>query len=58
LPAATAWPVLSVLGVLAVNTVCLYSIPQEIPMKHSFRQHYQPKPARTPEWLRRVWLWF
>jgi hypothetical protein len=22
------------------------------------RQHYQPKPDRVPEWLRRIWLWF
>lgn len=25
---------------------------------HPFRQHYRPVGARTPSWLRRVWIWF
>jgi hypothetical protein len=27
-------------------------------MKTEFRQLYEPKPDRTPAWLRRLWLWF
>jgi len=27
-------------------------------MKHEYRQLYQPRPNRVPEWLRKVWLWF
>ena len=27
-------------------------------MPSSYRQHYQPKPDRTPAWLRRIWVWF
>ena len=30
---------------------------QEINLKHAYRQLYQPKPERLPEWLRRVWMW-
>jgi len=26
-------------------------------MKHDFRQLYQPKTRRVPEWLRQLWLW-
>ena len=43
---------------LAANTVCMYSIFKEIAMKSEFRLVYQPKPYRTPGWLRRIWLWF
>ena len=23
----------------------------------TFRQHYQPRPNRVPNWLRKVWAW-
>jgi hypothetical protein len=29
----------------------------ETRMNHAFRQFYRPKVSRTPEWLRRLWLW-
>jgi hypothetical protein len=45
---------------LAQTTVVSYSISndQENHMKHAYRQFYQPKPNRTPEWIWRLWLWF
>lgn len=36
----------------------MYSIAMEALMKHTMRQHYQPRVNRMPEWLRLVWLWF
>lgn len=36
----------------------MYSAYKEIAMKSEFRLVYQPKPYRTPSWLRRIWLWF
>jgi hypothetical protein len=52
----TTWPNQA----LAQTTGVLYSISidQENRMKHAYRQFYQPKPNRTPEWIWRLWLWF
>jgi hypothetical protein len=38
----------------------MYIVPQGEPamLTTSYRYLYQPKPDRTPAWLRRIWLWF
>lgn len=34
-----------------------YSWTQEKAMTTHIRQHYQPRPERLPNWLRRIWAW-
>lgn len=34
------------------------SAPHAPSYRQLFRQHYQPRPDRTPSWLRQLWLWF
>lgn len=34
-----------------------YLFQEAPPMQQTFRQFYQPKPDRTPVWLRRLWSW-
>lgn len=36
---------------------CTVMISQEADMQSTFRQIYQPKPNRTPAWLRQLWRW-